>query len=686
MRRQQRGIARGIPYIFTMVALLGIAVPALAATSVEEYMDLPLEDLLSLQVVSVSKKKQRLSEVASAVFVITAEDIRRSGVTSIPEALRMAPGIHVARIDANKWVITSRGFGSQFSNKLLVMIDGRTVYSPSYSGVYWDAQDTMLEDIDRIEVIRGPGASVWGANAVNGVINIITRQAAATPGGLAVAGGGNEERAFAALRYGSSLGERTDGRIYLKYTNRDDSWSPEFGDDAGDHWQRLSAGFRVDGHVGTGEQWTLQGDAYTADEHQLVNLWKDPDDPASSVYGPFFLEPAVPDAFDSSGMNLLGKWDHRISDTAAASLQVYYDHTRRSEVFITQTHDTLDLDFQHQFQPLPDHDLIWGLGYRLVRDDFDNSFMVSFLPDSRSLNLLSAFLQDEIQLLPDTLRLILGSKFEHNDYTGFEVQPTARLVWRVNGQTTFWGAVSRAVRTPSRLEADSSIISQIFSLPPDFTPTVSRVHGNDDFTSEDLIAWELGYRVQPRDNISLDISMFYNDYDNLQTFEQVDPTMPLADSVFGNRMSARTWGLEMSLDWRPLEWWRLQGNYSFLDVSASLDDDSRDLSTSDQVVEGSSPKHQFSLRSMMDLGHGFCLDLWLYHIGELEKSSYSWTGLVPGYTSFNARLAWRPVDRVEISLVGQNLNHGRHLEFIGENLYQETEVERSLYAMVRLNF
>ncbi len=676
----------GVVCAVGLMAATGFAVPAGAMEPVEKYMDLPLEDLMTLQVVSVSRKRQQLGEVASAVFVITREDIHRSGVTTIPEALRMAPGIQVARIDANKWVIASRGFGSQFSNKLLVMIDGRTVYSPSYSGVYWDARDTVLEDIDRIEVIRGPGASVWGANTVNGVINIITRNASETRGGLMVAGAGNEEKAFATLRYGAALTDRVDGRLYLKFTSRDSSYAPLLGEDGGDDWQGLRTGFRIDGRSGAGDTWKLQGDLYSNDENQRINLWQDPADPASATYAPFYLARAIPDDIDASGGNLLGRWEHRFSGGGSASLQVYYDRTRRAESFLTQTNDTLDIDFNHRFGMSGNQEIIWGLGYRYIRDDFDNTFMVSFLPDSRDVDLFSAFVQDEIELMPGALRLTLGSKFEHNDYTGFEIQPTARLSWLISRRSTAWGAVSRAVRTPSRLEDSALIISQIVPLPPPSGPAVLYVHGDNDFSAEKLIAWELGYRHQPCENFSLDLALFYNDYDDLQTFEQLGSGSLVADTRFGNGMRAHSYGLELSVDWWPLQWWRLQGNYSYLDISATLDASSRDLVGSPQMVSGSSPMNQFSIRSLMNLGEHVDFDLWVLMVDGLERPSYFWEDQVDGYVSVNARLAWRPWKNVELSLVGQNLADDRHLEYIGENLIVRTEVERSVYGMICLDF
>lgn len=677
-------ILKGIVVSFCCL-LIGTCTPVSAEETMSDYLDLPLEDLLSIKVTTVSKKQQPLNEVASAVYVITNEDIRRSGVTSIAEALRMAPGIHVAHIDAGKWVITSRGFGSQFSNKLLVMLDGRTVYSPTFSGVYWDAQDTLLEDIDRIEVIRGPGATIWGANAVNGVINIITKNAGSTLGGLATAGAGNKEKGFASLRYGTELSDDISGRFYLKYNNRDDSYAPALGGDAGDGWERTQGGFRIDGHHKGKYSWTLQGDAYSADENQRINIWKDPSNPANGVYAPLYVAPETHDTIESSGYNLLAKWNYRISDQANTTLQIYFDHTDRSEIFLDQTHDTLDIDFQHQLKILENHDIIWGIGYRAIRDDFKNSFMVQFLPDSQEVNLYNGFIQDEIELVPH-VRFTLGSKFEHNDYTGVEIQPSARIVWLANEKNTLWGAVSRAVRTPSRLEASSNIISRILPLPPRFDPVILRVKGNKNFESETVVAYELGYRVQPKENYSVDLALFYHDYDKLQTFEQTTGTSPVSDSVFGNKMSADSYGLEISLDWRPLDWWRIQANYSFLEISSSFDSTSRDLSNTNTVTEGSSPANQFSLRSLMDLNHRVSFDFWFYYVDNLDKTSFFYEDSVRDYTSFNARLAWYPVEKVELSLTGQNLFDSRHLEFIGENLFLSTEVERAVYAQIRLFF
>ncbi len=655
----------------------------------DAYLDAPLEDLLSMEVTSVAKKKQALNEVAAATFIITSEDIRRSGVSSIPEALRLAPGIQVARIDANKWAISSRGFNSQFANKLLVMIDGRTVYTPAYSGVYWDAQDTLLEDVDRIEVIRGPGAAVWGANAVNGVINIITRHAGQTEGGFATVATGSEEKALVGLRYGASLGENASARFYAKYNDRDASLLSGSTGEAGDDWLSRRAGFRMDGRVSVENHWTVQGDFYDLRENQRVVQWLDPQDPVNAPYAPFYMIPGVEDEVSSTGWNLLGRWEHMISETSNFQFQLYFDHTDRSELIIDQVHDTLDIDFQHQFRPLPGHDVIWGLGYRYISDQFNNSFQGQMIPDSSTRDLFSAFIQDEIELIPDAWRLIIGSRFEHNDYTGVEVQPSVRLLWTPDARSTLWGAVSRAVRTPSRLERGSQMISMIVPAMPPYLPQPTVLHslGNEHFDAEKLVAWELGYRVQPRENLSLDLALFYNEYDDLQSFESIYPSLPVSDVRFDNKLAADSHGLELVADWWPLDWWRLQGSYSYLQVSVLPSIHSRDPEGNNTLLEDSSPTHQFSLRSMMNLRDDLLLDLWLYHVSELERTAYSRPDLsVPAYTSFNLRLAWMPYKNLEFSLVGKNLFDDRHLEFVGENFLTVTELERAWQIQVRWDY
>ncbi len=673
--------------------------PLFAGESIDDYLDLPLEDLLSMEVTSVSKKKENISEAAAAIFVITQEDIRRSGVTSIPEALRMAPGVQVARIDANKWAITARGFNGLFANKLLVLMDGRSVYTPAHSGVYWDVQDTLLEDIDRIEVIRGPGATLWGANAVNGVINIITTDAGNTQGGLIALGVGDKEKGFTSLRYGAELSENIQGRIYAKYYKRDSYKLAADGNDAGDDWESLRGGFRIDGAPSEFDNWTLQGDIYNTDENQIVsNLWLDP-----STIDPASLDPAIPagtliptlspgysDAIENSGWNLLASWNHTFSDQSSTSLQVYYDHTERKETVLTQIHDTLDIEFQHDLTLGEKQALIWGLGYRNITEDFTNTFGMSVEPDQVSQDLFSAFIQDQIQLLPEAFYLTIGSKFEHNDYTGFEIQPSIRGLWKPDEKSSLWGSVSRAVRTPSRVETYGRVVTftGILTTGNPFAPVIpmtGAVTGNEALDSEKLLAYELGYRIQPLENLSVDLTAFYNDYEDLLTFETTDT----ASFSFDNKMSGHARGGEIAIDWRPSIWWRIQASYSKILFSLELDGDSLDPALSPQVSAGSSPENQFSLRSSMDLSKAWELDLWVYYVDELSASSiiaYQKEIEIDSYTSLNARLGWRPRKNLQFSLVGQNLQGGEHAEFAAETYNGVIEIERSVYGKVRWDF
>ncbi len=687
-------------------ALSPLALPLLCslsfnALSIEEepldaFLDLNLEDLLSMEITSVSKKKQRLSEAAAAIFVITNEDIRRSGVTSIADALRLAPGIQVAKMDSNKWAVSSRGFNAQFANKLLVLMDGRSVYTPSYSGVYWEDQDTILEDIERIEVIRGPGATLWGANAVNGVINIITKSASKTKGGLFVAGSGDEVDNFAHYRHGFNLAEGVDGRAYFKFKQLDSSYATDLEQQAGDEWQSLRAGFRIDGNTESDQSWTVQGDTYQNDLNQIIrSKWLDPFDSDNSL--PFQLE-NLNDKFESNGHNLLARWENPLSEQSLTSLQFYYDHTERQEDILGQEITTFDIDFQHRYQGFEGHDLVWGLGYRHIEDKFDNTFGVGIdNPDHLTSELTSAFIQDEISLKQDALRLTLGSKFEHNDYTGTEIQPSARLLWKAKPGHTLWSSISRAVRTPSAVERRGNIVGFVIpGLGP--VPTlVSTVEGSEDYDSEKMTAFELGYRITPSEKTSIDLSVFQNDYDNFLSFETTSfgagldfsniPNTTLYPSKveFDNKREVTARGLELVFDWYVEEDWRLQTTYSYIDITDTIDSDSND-DISAEVVPGSTPENHLSIRSAYDFSQKLSLDVWVYYVDELSASAYSVDSKINDYSSVNLRIGWRPDDNMEFSVTGHNLNEDRHAEFVGENFITRTEVERSIYAQFRLDF
>lgn len=642
-----------------------------SSTSVPDFTQLTLEELANFPVTSVSKTEENLSRAAAAIHVITQEDIRRSGVTSIPEALRLAPGIQVARVDAHTWGITARGFNDVFANKLLVLQDGRSIYTPLFSGVYWDVQDTLLDDIDRIEVIRGPGATLWGANAVNGVINIITKSAKSTQGLLVTGGSGTEEHLLGGARYGGKIGEHAHFRVYGKYFTRDDSASSQ-GGDANDHWQMSRGGFRVDWDPAELNHLTFQGDIYDGTVKQS-NLRLSPTPPFTP-----FVDTRGHD--DVSGGNLLGRWTHAFGDEAEFMFQAWYDRMYRQSDVFEETRNTWDMEAQQRFGLWGRHDVIVGLGYRLMEDETRGSFDVSLDPAERTTDVLSAFVQDKITLVRDRLWFTAGSKFEHNDYTGFEVQPSGRLSWAPHEHHTLWASVARAVRTPSRAESDVRL-NQGPVLPPGI---VTSLFGTPDYGSEELVAYELGYRVQPEERISLDLALFFNDYDKLRSIEfagfRPAPAPPHLRFEADNRLKGETYGGELAVNYQAARWWRLRLAYSYLQIELETKDNSTDT-TSVTDIEGSSPENQVSLISSFELPDNFTLDLWARYVDRLPARD------VGRYFTFDARLAWRPMPNLELSVVGQNLWDPRHSEFRSALVpVERTEVERSVYAKVTWHF
>src|SRR6266849_10616710 len=648
--------------------------------TVPDVTAMSMEDLMNMQVTSVSKRTQKVADAAAAIFVITQEDIRRSGATSIPEALRLAPGLEVARIDQNKWAIGSRGFNGRFNNKLLVLIDGRSVYTPLFSGVYWNVQDVMLEDVDRIEVIRGPGATLWGANAVDGVINVITKKAKATQSAVVTAGAGTEERAAGGVRYGGKLGDNSYFRAYTKYFNWGPSAYPS-GMTAHDGWDALRGGFRADWTPVGANSFTLQGDIYRSRFNETLTV--------ASLSAPY--SNTFPNDGKYSGGNILGRWNHT-SEGSSISLQMYYDNTTITDHSLFGDHQNiLDIDFQHGFQVGDSQQFVWGLGYRSIRDKNDASFTVSLQPNQVTLNQFSTFLQDEISLVDSRLRLTLGSKFEHNEFTGFEIEPNARLLWNLTPNQSIWTAVSRAVRTPALTEEglrlNSAVIPPGTPSNPTPLPAVVAVFGSHQFNSEDLLAYELGYRVQATSNLSLDLATFYNHYSNLRTAEpgtpfvegSPAPTDIVIPFVAGNKMSGGTYGLELFADWKVVPKWRLVGSYSYLQMDIHKNMDSQDPTPDNP--NGSSPRHQWYLRSSVDLPKHFEQDTTLRFVDHLSSLN------LPNYYSLDAHLGWRPVTSLELSIGGQNLLNNWHLEFLPDFVNTSpTVVKRSIFGSITVKF
>ena len=611
-----------------------------AESGVAQLKKLSLEELMDIEVTSVSKHPERLSETASAIQVITQEDIRRSGATRLPEALRLASNLEVAQIDSRRWAISARGFNSPFSNKLLVLIDGRTVYTPLFAGVFWDVQDTLLEDIDRIEVISGPGATLWGANAVNGVINIITKDAKDTQGALLAGGGGTELNGFGGMRYGGALGPNLQYRVYGKYFDRDGTVLPD-GRDASDDWHMGQGGFRMDWDASEGNAFSVQGDGYDGRISQ-----------------------AGADSIDVSGANVIGRWSHTFYEGSELTLQLYYDRTHRDiPGQFSEDLDTYDVDFQHRFPLGERHDIVWGLGYRLIEDDVSNSPAVEFLPPQVSRQWFSGFVQDEIALVKDRVHLTLGTKIEHNDYTGFEFQPSGHLAWRLSEQQTLWSAISRAVRTPSRI--DRELFVRVDD--PDL-----RIDGGPDFDSEELLAYELGYRFQPFSRLALSLAAYYNDYDDLRSREN----RPADVVELANGLEGESYGVELTADYRATDWWRLRAGYTELRIDLRPKPGSTDTTRGSN--ESNDSEHQFSLRSSLDLPGHWELDAAFRYVSRIDNQQ------VPAYGELDVRLGWRPSPELEFSIVGQNLLHDHHVEFGA--LPTPAEIERGVFAKVLWRF
>jgi iron complex outermembrane receptor protein len=652
--------------LFVVAALTHAEETPTAKKIPTDLTNLSLEQLANIEVTTVSRRPEELSKVAAPIYVITGEDIRRSGVTSLPEALRLSPGVQVARIDSNKWAIGVRGFTSRLSRSVLVLLDGRSVYTPLFAGVYWEVQDTLLEDIDRIEVVRGPSGTLWGTHATNGVISVITKSARETQGLLATTGGGNFEQGFSGVRYGGQIGTDIYYRVYGKLFTR----GPAFHADQNnfDDWRMGQTGFRADWNGGDNNTYKLQGDFYVGEAGQRESF---------TTLNPPALTLIQANSHLSGG-NVLGRWGHKLKGTSELAVQAYYDRTNHHEPTFQEVRDTFTLECTHGFMLGRAHNVNWGLTYELTSGDFSGVTAIAFLPSRRTDQLFSAFIQDEIALVRDRVKLTLASRFDHNDYSGFEIQPSARLLWQFASRQAFWFSLSRAVRTPSRIEHDVAITALLAPLPPTF----ARLIGDRDFKSEKLLALDAGYRIVPSTNLTIDVSTFYDHYDDLLSLELGNlfseafppPTRFVLPIYTRNGMKAKNVGAEVAAAWQPISRWRLSGAYSYLHINLTPKPGSGDTTT-EQSTEGSSPQHQFSLRSGLDLPGETALDISLRYVGELPAQS------VPRYVTADMRLGWRPTQHLEVGLVAQNLLQPHHLEF-GGGQPDSAQVRRSAYAQV----
>ena len=623
--------------ILTVMCCFG-APAAMASNSVESLKQMSLESLMNVEVYSASKHLETTQSTASATYVITREELQRSAVTTVPDALRLVPGVQVGRVDANKWAVSIRGFASRESNKLLVLVDGRSVYDPLFSGTLWESQDVLMEDIDRIEVIRGPGGTLWGANAFNGVINIVTRQARDTQGALLTATAGTEDRYIAAARLGWQAGENQHARVYVKAFDRDTGYA----DDAYDASNARRGGFRWDWNPGSGpDGFTVSGDAFLADTGTRENA-------------------ALVQDVRHLGRNLLARWTHALPDDGSLQVQAFHDRVEYDGDAYRQRRNTYDLEVQHRRQITVRQQLIIGGGLRSMRDDTRTAFpgLVEILPLRRSDQLVNVFAQDTMALVPERLSLTAGLKYEKTDYAAGEWLPSIRVAWTPTTDQTMWAAVSEATRVPSRIESDLTFFN-VLRLGTNYGPEQVRSH-------------EIGRRQRLGEAFWYDVVLFHNSFDSLRTGEAGGP--------LGNGMYGRGRGAETALRWQAVEDLRLEATYTYTASDLALRSSSTATASQVAQVEGLAPRHQAGLRAIQELRAGASVDATLRYVGALPGVG------VPAYTELDIVLGIKLRDSLELSVAGRNLLHDHHLEqgFASSGSGQSSQAQRN--AAVRVTW
>lgn len=641
----------------TLAMLVVLVHPAAHADEADalDYADLSLEQLMDIDVVSVSRKKERRSEVPAALYVVTAGDIRRSGVRTVADAMRLAPGVHVARVDANTYAVSIRGLGGSLSRAVLVLVDGRSVYTPFFAGTYWETQDVLLADIDRIEIIRGPGGTLWGANAVNGIVNIITKPAADTVGGHVELGGGTEELAFAGFR----LGDASDDVAWRAYAKADVRGAGDDPDGADyDHFEVGRAGFRVDLTPGT-DTVTVDGSGYFA-RSGVLERRLDPDGATR--------RPTATDA-TLAGAALHGRWTRALGDGADLQVHGWYSFDLRDEPLYREGRHTGDVGVQHHLSFTTWDDLTWGVGARVSGEAFEGSEGIRLREPGLIDRTFSLFVHEEVRLFDDALRLSAGTKLEHNVYSGVEVQPSARVLWRAHPQHTLWAAFTRAVRAPSRIDHHIGLDS------PTAPGMLVRVDGSDDFESEVLLATEAGYRLRPLDALYLDLAGFYNVYEGLTSIEPAgapfvdDDGTTITPTVIGNGVEGTTVGGEAALNAEVAAPVRLTATYGLIFLDLKRREGFTDLFDSATSTEEAAPRHVASLRLAVDLPASVEVDTLAYYVSAIEGPD------LDAYVRLDARVGWRPAEGHDLSVVGQNL-----LEDTQAETASGTGVQRGVYG------
>lgn len=635
-------VVSGIGLLITQLQVFPAFAQDISMLSAEQIKNLTVEELMNVEVTSVSKMPEKLTEVASAIQVITSKDIQRSAATSIPEALRLASNLQVTQLNARHWAISSRGFTSIFSNKLLVMIDGRTVYSPLFAGVYWDAQNVILEDVDRIEVISGPGGTLWGANAVNGIINIITKRSKDTQGLYASLATGSALQRQAEARYAGTITSDLSYRVYGSYNRRNHTVLTN-GTDNTDNWDILTTGFAMDWDASDNNALSFQGNFYGGEEFKSNN------------------SPSI------DGQNIMARWKHRVSDKSDFIVQAYADRTWRTTIPINDELYTADLDFQHNFSLGKNQNIIWGGGYRYQKSKTkNNTTRVGFLPGDREMQLFSGFIQDEITILPERLKFTIGTKLQHDMFSDFEVQPSARVSFNLIKQQFLWAAVSRAIRAPSRIDVD-------YFSPPFAVPATSpSIAGGPDFTSEKLLASEIGYRSQPLSGLAVSLAAFYNVYDDLYSIEVAPGTRT---SYIKNGAEGKTYGLEFSGNYVVSSSWNLRAGYTYFHKKLQ-NKPGNNSNPAALGILGTDANNQALLQSVWNLPRNLEFDVVARYMDYLPATLNN--RQVPSYITLDTRLAWRQKrSGLEFSVNGQNLLDKRHPE-IGNG----AEIQRGVYGQI----